>query len=374
MFNMTNIMVPVIIFIIYSLLTFYLGWNLKKWLQASHLYRWPIVYWIVFYILAFSSIIGRLHDGLFLFDVIGNYWMFIFEYGLLLCIVANIIIRFTPLKKTVAIGWAVIGLLVVLFLLGTYNAYSPVVRNAEISVNKEGEPLRVVVASDFHLGILSNKNHLQKFVQLANETNPDVVLLVGDIVDDDPKWFAEDGMGDVMKQLNATYGVYGVLGNHDYYGGEIPLFIEEMKEADVNILMDETILVGERFYLTGQEDVMNPDRKHIGDLKPENTLELPWIVMNHTPDDLNKPAEAKVDLHLSGHTHHGQMWPNNYITERIFELDYGHKLKSDMHALVSSGYGFWGPPIRIGSRSELWVVDITFTKKSSNTIQQEEDI
>ncbi|MCM3390049.1 metallophosphoesterase [Ureibacillus chungkukjangi] len=345
--------------ILYSTITAYLGMNLKKWLEAIHVFRWPIIYWIIFFVIAFGFLIGRVHPFLSPMSIVGNYWMFFFEYGLILCIIANLFITFTPYKNVAVVGSVVVGLLVVLFAWGTYNAYSPVVRNLEISVDKSGEPMRLVVASDFHLGVLSHKNHLQKFVKLSNEANPDAVLLVGDIVDDDPVWFVDEGMNEVMKQLNATYGVYGVLGNHEYYGGKIPEFIEEMKESNVQILMDETILVGNRFYLTGQEDVTNHERKAIQELKPEN-VEMPWIVMNHTPNDLHEPQDAGVDLHMSGHTHLGQLWPNNFITDRIFELDYGHMKKGDMHALVSSGFGFWGPPMRIGSRSELWIVDIKF--------------
>ena len=345
--------------ILYSTITAYLGMNFKKWLEAIHVFRWPILYWIIFFVVAFGFLIGRVHTLLSPLSIVGNYWMFFFEYGLILCIIANLFITFTPYKNVAVVGSVVVGLLVVLFAWGTYNAYSPVVRNLEISVDKSGEPMRLVVASDFHLGVLSHKNHLQKFVELSNEANPDAVLLVGDIVDDDPVWFVDEGMNEVMKQLNATYGVYGVLGNHEYYGGKIPAFIEEMKESNVQILMDETILVGNRFYLTGQEDVTNRERKAIQTLKPEN-VEMPWIVMNHTPNDLHEPQDAGVDLHMSGHTHLGQLWPNNFITDRIFELDYGHMKKGDMHALVSSGFGFWGPPMRIGSRSELWIVDIKF--------------
>ena len=352
----------VIALALYSTITAYLGLNLKKWLEAIHLFRWPIVYWIIVFLIAYSFLIGRMHDVLRPLSVLGNYWMFFFEYGLILCIIANLLISFTPIKNVAVVGAVAVGLLVVLFAWGTYNAYSPVVRNLEISIDKSGEPLRLVVASDFHLGLLSNKKHLQRFVDLSNEANPDAVLLVGDIVDDDPVWFVEAGMNQVMKQLKATYGVYGVLGNHEYYGGKIPQFVDEMKGSNVQILMDETILVGNRFYLTGQEDETNRERKSIQDLKPEN-LDLPWIDMNHTPHDLEEPQKAGVDLHLSGHTHLGQLWPNNLITDRLFELDYGHLQKGDMHALVSSGFGFWGPPTRIGSRSEIWVVDITFKEK-----------
>jgi len=346
--------------LLYSAVTAYLGINLKSWLEAINLFHGTILYWVIFYIVAFSFLIGRMHRILRPISIIGNYWMFFFEYGLILCIIANLFITFTPYKNIVVVGCIVIGILVILFIWGTYNAYSPVVRHLELTINKPGETMRLVIASDFHLGVLSNKRHLQKFVELSNNENPHVVLLVGDIVDDDPVWFVEEGMNQVMKQLKSTYGVYGVLGNHEYYGGKIPEFVEEMRNSNVQILMDETILVGNRFYLTGQEDVTNKYRKEIQDLRPENLDTLPWIVMNHTPNDLHKPQHAGVDLHLSGHTHLGQLWPNNLITKRIFELDYGHLQKEDMHALVSSGFGFWGPPMRIGSRSELWVVDLTF--------------
>jgi len=139
---------------------------------------------------------------------------------------------------------------------------------------------------------------------------------------------------------------------------KIPEFIKEMENANVKMLLDETILIEDAFILTGQEDRTNKERKPLEVLKP--SANLPWLVMNHTPDDLNTPSQMGVDLHMSGHTHKGQLWPNQYITARVFELDYGYKLKEQMHTLVSSGYGFWGPPMRIGSRSELWVVDITF--------------
>ena len=309
---------------------------------------------------SFSIIIGRIHEALRIFSVIGNYWMYILQYGLILVLCAQFVIWLTPLKSISIVGSVVIGVLIVLFIVGTYNAYSPVVRNLEFTIEGKSDKekkIRFVVASDFHLGLLSGKNHLARFVELSNEAKPDVILLVGDLVDDDPIWFVENGMAEVMKKLKSTYGVYGVLGNHEYYGGKIPLLVQEMKDAGVKILVDETVLVGESFYLTGQADITNKKRQSLDTLMPSNS-DLPWIVMNHTPNDLNAPAKAGVDFHMSGHTHKGQMWPNNFITNRIFELDYGYKLKGQMHALVSSGFGFWGPPIRIGSRSELWVVDV----------------
>ena len=358
---MAKIGIGVLIVGIYSTLTFYLGWGLKQWLEAMKWFHFPVLYWLVLYIISFSVVIGRVHESLRLFSVIGNYWMFIFEYGLLLCVTAQLVLWLTPVNNIRLVGSVAIMVFLIVWIVGSYLAYSPVVRQLNITMDKKDSELssmRVVVASDFHLGVLSNKKHLQRFVNLSNEAKPDVVFLAGDIVDDDPKWFVQEGMADVMKQLTASYGVYGVLGNHEYYGKKIPAFVEEMKKAGVEILRDETILIDNAFIITGQEDITNKERQKLDALKLDK--QLPWLVMNHTPDDLTIPAQAGVDLHMSGHTHRGQLWPNQYITARVFELDYGYKKKGQMHTLVSSGFGFWGPPMRIGSRSELWVVDITF--------------
>ncbi|MGY3190289.1 metallophosphoesterase [Lysinibacillus sp. TE18511] len=358
---MPKVIGGILLISIYSALTFYLGWGLRQWLVAMEWFRYPILYWLVLYIIAFSIMIGRLHESLRVFSIIGNYWMFIFEYGLLICLGANIIIWLSPFNSVQIIGSIAVAMLLLLSIVGSYLAYSPVVRHLEITMDKKSselESLRVVVASDFHLGVLSHKKHLQRFVTLSNEAKPDIVFLVGDIVDDDPKWFVQEGMAGVMKQLTSTYGVYGVLGNHEYYGKKISEFVEEMENANVKILRDETIRIDNALLLTGQEDRTNKDRKQLDALKL--TDDLPWFVMNHTPNDLITPAKISVDFHMSGHTHKGQLWPNQYITARVFELDYGYKMKGKMHTLVSSGFGFWGPPMRIGSRSELWVVDINF--------------
>lgn len=356
---MPKVIGGILLLSIYSALTFYIGWGLKQWLVSLGWFRYPILYWLVLFIAAFSIVIGKLHESLKTFSIIGNYWMFIFEYGLLICLTAHLVIWLSPFKNVQIIGSIAIAVLFVLSIIGSYLAYSPVVRHLEFTMDKKTsglDTLRVVVASDFHLGVLSHKRHLERFVTLSNEAKPDIVFLVGDIVDDDPKWFVNEGMADVMRQLTATYGVYGVLGNHEYYGKKIPEFVEEMEKAHVKILRDETIRIDNTLIVTGQEDLTNKERKQLDALKL--TDDLPWFVMNHTPNDLKTPADLGVDFHMSGHTHKGQLWPNQYITSRVFELDYGYKMKEQMHTLVSSGFGFWGPPMRIGSRSELWVVDI----------------
>jgi hypothetical protein len=87
---------------------------------------------------------------------------------------------------------------------------------------------------------------------------------------------------------------------------------------------------------------------------------MPVIVMNHQPYNLQEAVDAKVDLHLSGHTHHGQLWPVNYITKAIFELSWGYLKKGNSHFYVSSGYGSWGPSVRVGNRPEVVVLKLKF--------------
>ncbi|MEK4243943.1 metallophosphoesterase [Psychrobacillus sp. FSL K6-2684] len=344
--------------IIYSSIVFYFGWSVSTWLEAFFtINSW--LFLVIWFLFAFAIIIARLDHRLRTFSIIGSYWLIVMQYGILLFPVATIFAWVFP-GQLKLIGGIVLLFFVLIMLLGTYNAFSPVVRELKITMPKKDasvDSLKVVVASDFHLGLLSNKAHLMRFVKKSNEQNPDLVLLVGDLVDDDPIWFVKKGMSEVMKQLRSTYGNYGVLGNHEYYGKKIPLLIEEMEASSVQMLLDETILVADTFYLTGREDLTNRIRKELSELAPKEK-NLPWFVMDHTPSNLLIPEKEKVDFHVSGHTHRGQMWPNHLFTQRIFELDYGYRKKGSMHAIVSSGFGFWGPPIRLGSRSELWSIEI----------------
>ena len=357
---MKKVIGAVLAILLYSAIVYYFGWTVVTWLESIFPINY-IMFGVFWFLIAFGYIIGKISHHLRLFSIVGSYWMIVMEYGLILFPIATILHWLFP-GQLKLIGWIVLGLFVLIIALGTYWAYTPVVRNLSIKIPR-GEAkiaqLKVVVASDFHLGLLSGKNHLQRFVQKSNEANPDLVLLVGDLVDDDPIWFVKNGMSEVMKQLRSAYGVYGVLGNHEYYGKKIPLLIEEMEASNVHMLLDETILLADSFYLTGREDSTNKQRKQLPELAP-NSPNIPWFVMDHTPSNLRIPKELGADFHVSGHTHLGQMWPNQLITRKVFELDYGYKQKGNMHTIVSSGFGFWGPPIRIGSQAELWVVNITF--------------
>lgn len=197
-----------------------------------------------------------------------------------------------------------------------------------------------------------------------NEMKPDLILLAGDVLDDSIEPFLRNKMSEGMKKLTAKHGVYAVLGNHEYYGGHIDQYVEEMGLLGIRVLQDETVTTaGGVLQIAGRKDLTaektDPKRRlPVAELLEPLDHEQPIILLDHQPYAFEKAAEAGADLLLCGHTHRGQFAPNHWITKRLFELDWGYMLKDKMHVIVSSGFGSWGPPIRIASRSEVIQIEL----------------
>ncbi|WP_409273874.1 metallophosphoesterase [Neobacillus sp. SCS-31] len=363
-----------IFFIIYSLLVLYIGWNGWIWLDSAGSPMPPVpLYGAIVFILAFSYLLGRAKFRMPIFTIIGSYWFGILQYALFLLPPANLagyILIETGLPSSKAIFWTglfVLAAFSAIFVYGTFNAYSPVVRKYSITIPKQAsghKKLKIAMASDMHFGNLSGISHLRRLVEKANGIKPDIILLPGDIIEDDPEPFIRKKMGEVMKELSAPLGVYGVLGNHEYYGGAIPEFVREMDKAGIQILQDEVVEIDEAFFLAGRKDKTDKFRQKLSDLLAATDPSMPIIMMDHQPAEVSIAAENGVDLLLCGHTHRGQMAPNHLITRKLFEIDWGYLQKGDMHTIVSSGYGFWGPPLRLGSRSEIIEIDVTFAEEA----------
>ncbi|MNI67483.1 putative metallophosphoesterase [compost metagenome] len=181
------------------------------------------------------------------------------------------------------------------------------------------------------------------------------------MLDDSIEPFIRNRMSEQMKQLKARYGVYAVLGNHEYYGGSIPEYTRVMADIGIKVLQDEVVETA-GVYIVGRKDktaeAMEGGRMSVSALLEGLDHSRPVIMMDHQPTGFGIAAEAGVDVLLSGHTHRGQIAPNHWITKRLFELDWGYLLKEKLHVIVSSGYGTWGPPIRLASRSELIKLEI----------------
>lgn len=356
---------------IYTSLAFYISWNGWIWLHSVIGLQEKWVYGSIAGLLFYSYIIGRGVKGLSFFKIIGSYLFAVLQYSLLLLPITNLIVLLLiaiGLSEDTVITWAgaiILLLFTSIFIFGTFNAYSPVVRSYFITIAKKSNHrsnLRIAMASDMHFGVLSGLSHLRRLVKGVNELQPDIILLPGDIIDDDLEPFINKNMGEVMKELVAPLGVYGVLGNHEYYGRAIPEFIKEMERIGVTILQDEVTKVDDSFYLVGRKDKTDSNRKPIEKLLDSIEPTFPIIMMDHQPAQIKQAEKSGVDLLLSGHTHRGQMAPNHLITRKVFELDWGYRQFTQLHAIVSSGFGFWGPPIRIGSRSEIVLIDVRFVE------------
>ncbi|WNS75061.1 metallophosphoesterase [Bacillus sp. DTU_2020_1000418_1_SI_GHA_SEK_038] len=358
---MSFISAIVIFFAIYTAISFYVGYNGWVWLNSTRLRVNKFVYIGVIVFVSISMFIGRF--SLFSpMELIGYLWLVIIGYGLILLPVANLLIYLLKKKGIFWIGLTVIAIFIFIFAYGLFNAWSPVVKTYDIQIDKEGkeENVKILMASDLHIGQIVGEKHLQRLVDLAENIQPDIILIPGDIIDDFIDPYLEKNMGKTLANLRAPLGVYAVPGNHDYYGSDLEVLGKELEKAGIHMLEDETVFVHDLFYLVGRNDLTDDNRKEVKELVKGLDHKKPIIMLDHQPKELDIAEQSGIDLVLSGHTHRGQMAPANLITEMIFENDWGHLQKESLHSIVSSGFGTWGPPLRIGSRAEVVVINLTF--------------
>ncbi len=197
---------------------------------------------------------------------------------------------------------------------------------------------------------------------MINGQNPDIILLVGDTFDEDLGPVIRNNMGEQLATLKAKYGAYAVTGNHEYYGNAAEA-VNYLQNHGITVLQDTSITVGGIVNLIGRNDrqsirFLGKNRKPLEELVREANQSLPSILMDHQPFNLEEAENNNITLQLSGHTHHGQLWPFNYITGAMFELSSGYLKKGNTHYYVSNGYGTWGPPVRIGNRPEIIVITL----------------
>jgi predicted MPP superfamily phosphohydrolase len=205
---------------------------------------------------------------------------------------------------------------------------------------------------------------MRVIVDKINQLEPDIILIPGDMIDEDIAPVLQTNVGDILMQLKSKYGVYASTGNHEYIGGVLKAK-EYLAAHKINVLSDTAELIDDSFYIVGREDVtiktfINQRRKSLKDILETVDTSKPMILLDHQPMKLSQASKNGIDLQLSGHTHHGQLWPFNYITKAIFEISWGYGNKGDTHYYVSSGVGGWGPPIRTVNRPEIISIKLSF--------------
>jgi len=223
--------------------------------------------------------------------------------------------------------------------------------------SSEIRQLKIGFIADFHLRETTNRRFMERFVEKVNAANPDIVLIGGDVLEDDRRGEKLGEFEAQFRRLKPKYGVYGVPGNHDLRGASAMSFFDQ---AGIHLLQDTVEKIDNAFYLVGRNDGRSRGRKSINELLRDCDRSLPVIVLDHRPTDLDNVSHSGADILLSGHTHNGQLFPLNFIAKGQYELSWGYKLKNRTHVFVTSGIQVWGPPVRTAGASEILIVNVFF--------------
>jgi predicted MPP superfamily phosphohydrolase len=308
---------------------------------------------------------------------VGSFWLvtllYLFMFILAIDIIrlANHFIGFIPeaWTQTVLSGknlfFAVTSITLIIVAAGHINAIIPRIVNVDISIDKKAgkqKEIKVAFVSDIHMGFIIGNHRVKRMVDKINSENPDLVLFGGDLVDHNPLPVIKYNMGENFSRLHPPLGVYAVTGNHEYIG-KPDISIEYLSKFGIQYLRDTLININDVLLLGGREDkdkmrFTGTPRKPVSQLVNGVDRSLPILLMDHQPVEYDSVMQTGVDLMVSGHTHRGQFWPFRYITRKVYELDWGLLKKGNTHFFVSSGLGTWGPPVRIGTRSEIVILHL----------------
>lgn len=389
------------------LLPFYLGvssymmFRFFYWMKhCNHRFNWlrfKVPFAVVYLFMALSPVIAFLLPKSAVAIVIrriSTYWIGIMLYSLLYVVLFDLlrlIAKHTKLKNTllfsrgsvISIGSVVVACAVATCLYGIFNARKIKVNEYSVTVNKScgsDKHLKAVLVADLHMGYAIGVDHITNMVEKINQQDADIVIIAGDIFDnsydgmDDP-----EGIKAQLKSIKSKYGVYAVYGNHDIdekilmgftfdWGGK-QLHSEKMtnfmKECNIKLINDESVLINDEFYLVGRRDTDKPGtedgtRAEISELTKDLDKTKPIFVLSHEPDELQKTADAGADIDFSGHTHDGQLFPGNLTIGLFWENPCGMIKKDNMYSIVTSGVGVYGTFMRVGTDAEICSVDIDF--------------
>ena len=355
----------------------YVVWHLWRITPAAWPGKMGVAGLFVLWLLTFVAGIGfseqfSLRTATVLYEV-GSPWLIAFLYLCLFFVVADLASLCHLIPKTLlrdSAAGLVFAALLVAFLLIVGNLHYKHKYREELTIETEKpleRPLTIVLASDLHIGYHNRQAELARWVDLINAEQPDLVLFGGDIIDRSIRAVEEGGFAPEFRRITAP--VYAIPGNHEYYS-DLARAEQFYEEAGITMLRDECLDVA-GIRLIGRDDRTNPDRKPLAELmevaelteRPQLTELVgdatPFtILLDHQPYHLEEAEQAGIDFQFSGHTHHGQIWPANWVTDAIYEKAWGRHTRGQTQYYITSGLGLWGPKVRLGSRSEYLVVTI----------------
>ena len=369
------------------LLAFFSVYLLATSLVAIHMmdvlrpFKIKYAFMLLYIFLGFAIMLGRFGSvGLPLevsawYTRLGYFWMGLLSYMLVWSSVFMILRLFGvgAVSNTHRIIFfsGEVALCSLIFLVGFHFARNPVIVKHEINTGRNVN-LRVVQISDNHLGFMNTERMFSRIVRKIQGVNPDILLITGDFLENELSYAQKKDIGRALRELDLKYGIWAVTGNHEFIGG-IDKSIDYKNSLGIVTLRDSSVIIDDKFLLIGQED---STAGRFGDFKPltlneileqrvdeyrtvkELSKEKLTILMTHQISNHTKYENKNFDLVLSGHTHGGQFFPWNFVVKRMFDIVYGLVKRGDTYFYVSSGTGYWGPPIRLGTRSEIVVFDI----------------
>lgn len=333
----------------------------------------------LFFLLYFSRDCLTYSQKSIMLHVFNNYYvglmlfLFLFFSSLFLLWVA---IRFTPLRRyassfCIRKRWyrylflALVPTTVLLCWKGYCNTMYPRMVHHRIDIPKECgvDSLRVAFVTDIHIGEIITPHQLQKLVTMVREANPDYVLVGGDMIDYYTHYAFRPDVENLLKSMHSDKSrIVYVLGNHEYYyhPGEKERWFDSLGV----LLKDSVLRLSDNLYLIGRDDATNTSRSSLSSLLEKVPLSAVKIVLDHQPSEMDIEKAAKIDLALHGHTHNGQLIPFKWLVALRFGKSYGSFRRGGTCYYISSGFGVAGSPFRVGTHSEIAILDLHFKSKS----------
>lgn len=303
-----------------------------------------------------------LHQLYLLAAVWAGIWVYLF-FGALFAWLAAAIFQFSgnppPLTIISAVYLFVVGLI---SIYGLWNAHRPRIKDIKATIKNLPPAWKnktAVQLSDLHLGSIYGPVFLKIIVKQVNALKPDLIFITGDLFD------GVDGELDcftsILNELKAKKGIFFINGNHEQYLG-LEKVRTALKETNIPWLEDQVINLG-GLQIIGlkygpdaipRENIIETVRNN-SDYKPGE----PTILLYHAPGGIKEAQALGVNLQLSGHTHRGQLFPFNYITQLVFKgFDYGWHRIGDYAIYITTGVGTWGPPMRVGNQPEIVRIEL----------------
>jgi predicted MPP superfamily phosphohydrolase len=360
----------------YIIPNIYVFFRIKDLFISKGYRRWYVIVYLL--IAAIYPLNERYSDGdmnlvVQVLSVASGYilpfYLYLFLSVLLfdLFLLLNLLLRIVPSEKRKRFSFrfytlsAMIILSAAIVVAGAINLNT--IRVSEYSVEvprrySRTDHLRVVFVADFHIQQNTPQRFTEQFVKKVNALQPDLMLYGGDMMEGDSENETTESVETALRNIHAKYGVFGVTGNHEFSGGqEQGTFF---RKAGITLLCDTMMKIDNSFYLAGRYDQHFGQRKTIKEILGSDSLDLPVILMDHRPVELQEVSRTLADMQFSGHTHNGQMFPINLITQIVYELSWGYKKIRNTHFFVTSGLRLWGPPVKTAGKSEIMLVEIHF--------------